>query len=670
MKLQKLPNELIDNIISYISHCYSNETPYISKEFFKAHLYRITIGHVKFSIYPDSYTSNIWRKLTKSNYNYTKPRSNLALDRDFNIIDSNLYLFKKAIFYIDTEEKRINHHQITKLVKRTNITNLTIYNLESEYVKSFNLYIPPNITVLQLHNIELLKLKIGRCIKKICLYNTRISRDVILGNSIEHIELENSTIHFTCCKFNKLKYFKYDYRSAYCCEDWIKTACNKATDFVSIPEFCNVLCTLSKTKGIKSTDAYINNMNKYIEYVNFNQHYNISHNCIKILHNYEYIRHLKLKYIARNTNILDFIFEHLETIDIKVSSPTSHSNIRYMFRYNDCIHDLHKITQKVRIFGKNVKSITCFNCDIIHIESDNIKTLNTNSCILRILKFPDIRNLQLYNTKIYLQECRKSQYDGNKYNKHYNMNKDKNVLLNATISNIVSDKKSNRIVCKYKNVLNGSENTIYKHKINQNIVYRDESNQNVVYEDKYMSNKIYKNTISQSKYHDNIIDKQYYNIINKQYYSSHEYYNNKIHLNKIEKLDLSNIVCEHNDLNIYIPNVHKIIISDVNNTFKSKFIVNPEKCCYIILNIDNIRTFSKIFNFNYIKCKCMTLYCNNIDIKELANFQDIKRVNICYRKKDKITYIDNVDINKLISLNNFDVNEIIALQMCGYIKVY
>lgn len=396
-----LPYELLDIIISYLSRTYRKNTiPFVCKDFYNAHLYRIKIGKVLLKVNDSGHSISKyieWNHFKQINHIH----QDLSLYKNASLSSNSMiyklmYLYVKAKFFLENEN---NMMTILNDIKYTNIRSISFDSDTFHKYHYQKLRIPSNIVELELFGLTITELQFepNSKIQRICIDDVDIKNDIKLPNTIEHIDLTHDfnvkRVNIIDCNFDNLKTFKitrlidYEKTISY---PWIDNACNKATNYVEVYGNLPFIDTINKAKKIYSGGDSFYNLNKDVEDVKI-QYNNIFVNTLfSNINKYENIKHLHIlnnshykDYISDGkslTNVLEVKLEHLET---------------FKFVSNVIMEDGDNYTRKIKIYSKNIQYINLEYCDLLYVYKHNLRKIHFENCTIHSLDFPNVKHLSL-----------------------------------------------------------------------------------------------------------------------------------------------------------------------------------------------------------------------------------------------------------------------------------
>lgn len=384
IKLEQIPNELLDNIISYLPQQQRIDTiPFISKSFLDAHLYRLKNGRYTLKI-PNNTTSN-----------YLKYCSRLQLCG--NTINYNLLNYKNVSFL-----------SLTYL--RTNIT------------------IPSHIITLKLNqcNIPCLKFEHNSSIKQIDFTKTTIKNDIELNKNIEYIRLNETTINFLNYNYVRLKELYLSNIKGNNIGKWIQHATSRCVDYMKCTFINNVIFNCkrfyvsdSSNNTFSKDDTFNNSNDKFNKNDTFNKDsifnkndtFNkdntsclsinfhtkqITNDDIDLVSHYNDIEEVKLYCQMKNISnkILTIPFENIKefSMNFKMIPNTN--------RLDDTTY-MNENKWKLNIMSNKLTKLHVFNCDICKLCSDKLEILHCIHSTIHNLSYPDIRLIQMKNSLVY-----------------------------------------------------------------------------------------------------------------------------------------------------------------------------------------------------------------------------------------------------------------------------
>lgn len=624
MSIEILPFELIDKILNYIPSSIDKKPTKddyntISKYFYNAFIYRLKIGHIKYTKLDNSLLSlnarnmeceNGFARWTSARYNdeSSDEEQNEDTSSDDSSITKNNSIINDTHFTLNAVD--LEYYRLTKSLNLDTIHNYNNIQTLSliHVIYDSTLSLPSNVIKLTIERSKIHTLKINSNLKHIaCKYLELHNKSVDLPKSIEYINIYSTSIDFTNYKFNNLKFMKMEGNQLV--YQWVLNAYSNVSDHAhqyailnKVPENPELL----KVKKFTFYDTrYKCKLNKHIESVDF-----LYMNFINIdsIYNYQFIKHIKLRYCKHRSEVVVFPFKHLETLYIRSS---------YVLGENQ--HKKHILD----IHSTKLRSCTAINCFIKIKNKNTIKNLVLKECILDNLNFPNIQELRLENEMI-IENC---------------VIKDDRDLDDNKMKIDVVENKDRIFICDDENC-NNADNKI-EHDVDSEIKYNTDSTE---YNDN-VDNKIeYKtdNDIDNIKYNkdeDNVYNEsikctdnnEYSSNNNNKKYSSNKYSSNKCNSNKCNsnnnECNSNNTNKKHNNNNNNKKYNNVIYMNKLKKFEYVSYRFNDIEHCTIYIHAPDIQDIT-IYSSNVIKIiSNNNSRCLNLDLNKNINPDDVLDIN-------------------------------------------
>lgn len=431
LKLDKLPNEILDIIISHLPHKETIKTPtLINKEFYKAHLYRVKLHKIaikklyKFRLFNcakyalrakicaiDMFNkpNYILANITKLHLSKIKTQDKLSiLYIPSNIIELKLTSSEIPHLVIDERSrlkklilKSTNVYNDVRLPCSYNNENNVVYNDKSnksidnmckygsndKCLFNDNVYLQNNVYMQNNNLLDKYLIKPNsrnKYLTKTNLENKILSNqlptDIYLTNNIEHIEIYSSYINFINPNFDNLKHIKLMYLISEFIFDWMFCAMDVAQDYVKthIP-----IKTISNAKNVSVIHDDRLKLNTNIESLALTDIYipnAIEELSLFEMENYKNLKHLQLNYNDTDDFAIYIPFENLESLTLHFG-----------------VEDIHAKKQIINIQSKKLKKLNVYNCYIWSLCTDNIESVKGVNSKFINAKFPVDCDVKLSN---------------------------------------------------------------------------------------------------------------------------------------------------------------------------------------------------------------------------------------------------------------------------------